>query len=110
MESFPRPQAEKVKEAAILIEGHIFTGQMHGIAFNKARATMPNFEQVKDSIEQGFVTTTGRFVSREEAGVLADNSGQLEHLEDDGTHYQAKQRLDSHNLVELKKLTEDFDA
>jgi len=109
MESFPRPQPEKVKEAAVSVDGQIFTGPMHFIAFDKARAALPNFEETEDSMLQGYITSTGRFVSREEAGALALSAGQLEHLEGN-THAQAKQRLDSHNLAGLKKLTEDFDT
>lgn len=109
MESFPTPKIEKITAAAIRVNGEIFTGQMHFMAYEKARLTIPNFEAVQSTMEQGFVTTSGRFVSREEAGELADQAGQLEHLEE-VSRAHAVRRLDSHNLEALKKLTEDFDV
>jgi hypothetical protein len=108
MEGIPQPQFEKVKEAAIRINGQIFTGQMHFMAFEKARAELADFEEIQHTMEQGFTTSAGRFISREEAGELAERAGQLEHL-DEAAQHQAERRLDSHDLAELKKLEEDFE-
>lgn len=108
--SFENIQAvEKVKMAAVRIGGEVFTGQMHFMAMEQAKVALTNFDELKETMEQGFVTTTGRFIDREEAGKLADAVGQLEHLSE-GEHDSAVRRLDSHNLTELKKLEEDFDA
>ena len=108
--SFENMQAvEKVKIAAVRIGEDVFTGQMHFMAMDEAKRTLSNFDDLKDTMEQGFVTTTGRFISRDEAGKLADEAGQLEHLSE-REHDSAVYRLDSHNLPELKKLEADFDA
>jgi hypothetical protein len=102
-------EVEVVKQAAISFDGQIFTGWMHGEAFSKARSEMPELvARVGDNFIDGYVTSTGRFVTREEAGRLADEAGQLEHLDDDEKPGAAR-RLDSHDLPGNKKLTEDWE-
>ncbi len=99
---------ESVKEAAISIGGVVFTGRMHFEAYDKARAEMPLMvEKFADKIIDGYVTSTGRFVTRDEAGKIAESSGQLEHL-DDEYKTSAVRKLDSHDLPTSKKLVEDW--
>ncbi len=100
---------EKVKLAAVRLGEEVFTGQMHFMAMEKAKATLSNFAELEPTMEQGFITTLGRFISRDEAGKLADEAGQLDHLSEQ-EHDSAVGRLDSHNISGLKKLDEDFDT
>jgi hypothetical protein len=68
---------EKVVAAAIRVNGKVITGPMHALALVRAlemgilddAALNAYYEGDLESlgIEEGFVTTTGRFISREEA-------------------------------------------
>lgn len=69
----------KIKEAAIMHEGKIWTGRRHSDVFKKiieecGRLAAP----VKG--EQGFVTECGKFVSRKEAAEIAFKAGQVPEL------------------------------
>ena len=61
-----------IKEAAILIDGTVYTGRRHG---DVIRANIKKRIGVKGV--QGFVTTDGKFVSRSEAAKIAFKSGQI---------------------------------
>jgi hypothetical protein len=72
--------AEKVKNAAVRFNGKIYEGPNHGMALDRAATELGKtqdelFEQIDQNTE-GFMTTTGRFVSREEADVIAKGQGQ----------------------------------
>lgn len=67
---------ERIVSAAIQYKGEIFTGQTH------ADAWVPMTEKYADAVItneriDGFVTSTGRFVDRKEALVIAQNADQL---------------------------------
>lgn len=64
------PQAEGIASPAVLRRGKVFTGANHGDAYTPAEATIHTQDR------DGFLTTTGRYVSRHEAGQLADATGQ----------------------------------
>ena len=101
-----QPSVEKVETAAVRVMGTVFTGQMHFLAFEKAKTAMPEVDFASTVIEQGYLTNTGRFIDRAEAGRLADAAGQLEYLSKD-EHDSAVSRLDTHNLAEIKELEEE---
>ncbi len=65
---------ERIVQAAILQDGEIFTGHRHYMIMNKIHD-----KTGKDPFlgEQGFVTDTGRFVSRTEAARIALRAGQI---------------------------------
>jgi hypothetical protein len=67
--------AEKVKSAALQYKGQTYEGLNHGYALGDI---MDKFGDIamKD-IKDGFTTTHGRFVSREEAFDLAKGQGQI---------------------------------
>jgi len=71
---------ERVKNAAVRFNGKVYEGPNHGMALDRAATELGKtqdelFEQIDQNTE-GFVTTTGRFVSREEADVIAKGQGQ----------------------------------
>ena len=62
-----------IKEAAIMKDGVVYTGRRHNnILCDKSRP----FAFLRDG-EQGFVTDEGKFVTREEALVIALQCGQV---------------------------------
>lgn len=66
-----------IKEAAIKFKGKIYTGKRHCDCIMKAgkdTKTRPI------NGEQGFLTTKGDFVDREEAAIIALESGQIKEL------------------------------
>ena len=78
-------EEERVKVAAIRLNGEkgpVYTGHMHADAVVEAQKEYPGFlsEDVPQEewipFESGFVTTTGRFVSREEAMEIAKKNNQ----------------------------------
>jgi hypothetical protein len=74
----PAPVApERVGPAALIIKGKTYTGTNHGEAFGKFMDEQPNNDPGKDW-KDGFVTTTGRFVSREEAFEIAKKQDQVD--------------------------------
>jgi len=70
---------EKIVLAAIVFEGEIYVGRRHCeiVAYIVKRT---GAKKVPGSCPQGFVTSEGRFVDREEAGKIAIASGQIEKL------------------------------
>lgn len=68
---------ERIAAAAIRMQGVVFTGIRHHLIMHDMRHThFCKKEHVNDGV-QGFITTTGRFVGREEARVIADAAGQI---------------------------------
>ena len=71
---------ETVKNAAVRFGDRIFEGPNHGVALdNAAQALGKTQDELIDQIDQnteGFLTSTGRFVSREEADTIARAKGQ----------------------------------
>lgn len=70
---FDVPKAERIVEAAIKIGERIWTGQRHSDIVPKI---IGDRAKVSEGI-QGFMTTTGRFVDRQEAVKIAVKSGQI---------------------------------
>lgn len=69
--------AEKVKSAALSFNGEVFEGENHGYALGKI---WDKYGQGIDhaKVADGFTTTKGRFVSREEAFGLAKSNDQIQ--------------------------------
>lgn len=78
----PPPEPEKVGKAALQYKDQIFEGQNHGMALNDIMEKYPDDEfrigTKPGQIRDGFMTTKGRFVSREEAMTIARAQDQLE--------------------------------
>jgi hypothetical protein len=69
----------RIKEAAILREGVIWTGHRHGDVIKKIIAALGDeAKPVKE--KQGFVTECGKFVDRKEAAKIALAAGQVKEL------------------------------
>lgn len=69
---------EKVAQAAVRYDAEVFTGRNHALimgALYDRFETLPANEEGR--LEDGFVTNTGRFITRQEAMALAVSSGQL---------------------------------
>lgn len=64
-------------------DGTLFTGRRHAVCLAKANRM--------DAPETGFVTSKGRFVSREEAAKIAHAAGQIS---------QPIERLESEEVIE----------
>jgi hypothetical protein len=65
---------EEVKESALRFKGEVFTGFLHVHALDKLELKYPNWKQLQNGgevIEDGFITTVGRFVNRDEAQKIA---------------------------------------
>lgn len=70
-------KAEKIKHAALKIsKKEIIEGANHAEALNTFQELHPGEELPKD-YQEGFTTTKGRFVSREEASDIANKTSQL---------------------------------
>jgi hypothetical protein len=67
------PEGEKIAQAAINVNGNIFAGPSHFDAVQQAEKSlgMPFEAMQHGPILDGFVTDSGRFVSRYEAGHVA---------------------------------------
>src|SRR6478736_871992 len=73
--SAQKTEPETIKSAAIKTQdGQIFTGKLHGDAFNAAEDAGA---KIGDMPDQGFITSTGRYVDRKEAMEIANNASQL---------------------------------
>ncbi|TAL08278.1 MAG: hypothetical protein EPO02_13325 [Nitrospirae bacterium] len=72
------PEGEKIASAAINVNGRVFTGDSHFSAVMKAERDLGvPFEEMKHGpMVDGFVTDSGRFVSRYEAGHVAGSPQQ----------------------------------
>lgn len=95
---------EIIESAAIKFEdGRVFTGQIHAEALIAAGEEfgVHNLDRISGYID-GFVTSTGRFVDREEAGVIAKATQQLEHLNSKRMP-NAEKSLDSNDILALRK-------
>ncbi len=78
-----RPQVREWPVEAALKFGdkHIFTGESHYDALQKAQQHlgMGPVESMLNTAGDGFITNTGRYVTREEAGALADALNNTRH-------------------------------
>lgn len=63
------PDNETITRAAIRLEGVIYTGLRHGLIMEEIWRKYPGTYIA--AMSQGFLTSQNRFVSREEAGMIA---------------------------------------
>jgi len=76
----PKPP-EHIDWAAIKVGDKIFKGQTHYGAGERAAMELGvPFDKIADTATDGFLTTSGRFVGREEAGRIAQSTGQFKGL------------------------------
>lgn len=86
---------EKIFRAAVRYKGKVYEAVNHGEAVNKLFDAFEKYPSAKEAdkiykeIEQGFTTTTGRYVDREEAYRLAETAEQIKRQ-----HSQAAYRPD----------------
>ena len=97
--SFESQDPECIKVAALLFKGEVYTGNNHIIALDSLKKVHPdwNYQEIKD----GFITNRGRFIDRKEASQIAQQAGQLEHLDKDKRR-EAVESLDSTHIKESK--------
>ncbi len=70
----PKNKEETISAAAIEYEGEIFRGRNHAEAIMEMEMKIPDYEPNK--VRDGFVTSTGRYVERDEALEIAKRQGQ----------------------------------
>ncbi len=70
---------EKIVASAILFEGKVYTGKRHDNCI-RTIINETGVKKVGGQHPQGFVTDTGRFITREEGAKLALASGQIKEL------------------------------
>ena len=68
----------RIKEAAICLDGKVWTGHRHGDVIQKM--VKEGCTKIRES-KQGFVTEDGKFVNREEAFEIALACGQIKETE-----------------------------
>lgn len=74
------PFEETVSKAALQYKGELFEGKNHGFALGDIMDKHPDID-LKDwqkDIKEGFTTSHGRFISREEAFDMARDKGQID--------------------------------
>lgn len=91
-------EQERVVAAAIRFQGEVFLGRTHGQAVLAMEKKYPRWQQMTDQpVEEGFSTTVGRFVDRQEADVIATAAAQVE--EEARLHRVNSDELDSSHLI-----------
>lgn len=70
---------EKIISAAIRVGGKIFPGVMHADAYEAATRELgpPDTWRASDLSDDGFITSSGRYVDRKEARIIADRNDQI---------------------------------
>lgn len=104
MENVPEkssPETERIIASAIKFGDEIFTGKTHVYAIEALEEAHPDWPDSDVRPEDGFMTSAGRFVQRDEAGAIARKAEQLDHL-DSKKGRDAADFLDSHHIEELK--------
>ena len=71
-------EVETIKSAAVKIGDQIFEGQLHSDAYEKAGKELG--QNIENTGEGGFITSTGRYVGRKEALSIAERQGQDKRL------------------------------
>src|SRR5262249_56247863 len=74
------PEGEKISTSAVKVNNRLFTGVTHGHAMEEAeRALGKPFDKLKKApIWHGFITDSGRFISRPEANYIAEHARQAQ--------------------------------
>lgn len=93
-------EIERIQTAALLLGDQMYAGRTHLEALKALRKEHPdrNAWVGERAPKQGFITSTGRFVDRYEAGKIADNAEQLKHLESNSRR-KAQRDLHSEDLA-----------
>ena len=74
---------ETISSAATKIGNQIYSGKTHGEAFSKAEDELKEkiprkqWTRLLNTVEEGFLTSHGRYVNREEANAIADSAEQI---------------------------------
>jgi hypothetical protein len=100
LESVPRAPfgPEHITAAALQFRGETFSGGNHALVIRELERKYPSWRTMSNGpIDEGFITTMGRFVSREEAARIAEQAGQLEEGSRD-TRWNPEE-LDSSELI-----------
>jgi hypothetical protein len=92
-------QQEYIVDCAVSFKGHIYRAKNHALAMVALENSDPQWDESDEYPIDGFITTAGRFVDRQEAGKIADAAGQLDRLAADEKE-TAADSLDSADLVE----------
>lgn len=85
---------ESIRSAAILWNGEVYTAATHGMALLDLKKSHPDYR----AVTEGFMTSMGRFVSREEAKEIAERAEQLNHLDEHQRRDADELGLDSSHL------------
>lgn len=88
---------EAISSAALEYEGQLFTARSHAEAWSLLVEAKPDFDE--NLIHDGFITNTGRFISREEALIVAKNSKQIS----PESRKQGKNTLDSYEVTSFER-------
>ena len=68
---------EKIVAAAIRFNGEIVTGVNHALATRQLEKMHPDWQKMStEPVEEGFLTSSGRFVDRREAAEIAERAAQ----------------------------------
>lgn len=62
---------EKIVSCALRFQGQLFKGATHAHALDQLEVHSPNWNKSGDYVEDGFMTSAGRFVKRKEAEEIA---------------------------------------
>src|SRR3989338_53621 len=90
---------EHIVAAALDFQGEIYTGRTHADALNALEEVYPDWADMDvKSPRDGFMTSAGRFVERDEAGEIADKAGQLDALGSHSKQRRSSEYLDSHDI------------
>lgn len=77
-----KTSSEFISAAAVRFTDHIAVGACHFDALmNLEKSLGPIFETIQNGIDEGFLTNTNRFVSREEAYDIAQAADQYSQLQ-----------------------------
>ncbi len=93
-------ETERITASAIKIGERLFTGNTHSDAIGQMQEVYPKWVDSGLDAVDGFVTSTGRFVLRDEAGEIAQRARQLDHLDAKEGRFAAE-FLDAHQIKEL---------
>jgi len=97
-ENSEHKEVESIQAAALLLGDQMYTGRTHLDAFVALKKEHQDYAWGGERApKQGFITSTGRFVDRDEAGKIADSVNQLEHL-DSNSRRRAQGDLHSEDL------------
>jgi len=86
-------EKEKIDSATIELNGEYFTASNHLFALLEMQKQYPNWQKEELHPKDGFLTTHGRFVDRNEAFKLAEQAGQLDSDESSGASFLQSEYL-----------------